>query len=47
MRAAVALIAGPHEVVAVEGAGHDLGGKGSAGRVAGMVVDAFRQFGKI
>lgn len=47
MRAATALIAGPHEIVVIEGAGHDLGGKGSAGRVAGRVVEAFRQFGKI
>src|ERR1039457_1089943 len=48
MRAAVALIPGPHEIVAVEGAGHDLGGKGSAAaRVAGMVLEAFLQFGEI
>ena len=43
MRAAVALIAGPHEVVAVEGAGHDLGGKDTSARVAGTVIEAFRQ----
>lgn len=43
MRAAVALLGGPHEIVVVEGAGHDLGGKGSHARVAGMVVQAFRK----
>jgi hypothetical protein len=42
MRAALALIAGPHEMVVVEGAGHDLGGA----RVAGMVVEGF-QHGKL
>jgi uncharacterized protein len=47
MRAALDLIAGPHEIVAVEGAGHDLGGKGAAARVAEMALDAFRRFGKI
>jgi len=47
MRAAIALIAGPHEIVAVEGAGHDLGGKGSAVRVAGRVVDAFWRAGRM
>jgi len=41
MRGALAPIAGPHEIVAIEGAGHDLGGKGSAARVAGTVVEAF------
>jgi uncharacterized protein len=46
MRAAVALIAGAHEIVVVEGAGHDLGGKGSYARVAGRVVAAFREFGE-
>ncbi len=44
MRAAVGLLAGPHEIVVVDGAGHDLGGKGSAARVAGMVVEAFLRF---
>ena len=42
MRAAVASIAGPHDIVAIEGAGHDLGGKGSFARVAATVVEAFR-----
>jgi len=47
MRVAVALIGGPCEIVAVEGAGHDLGGKGSLVRVAGMVREAFRRVGKM
>ena len=47
MRVAVALIGGPCEIVAVEGAGHDLGGKGSLVRVAGMVLEAFRRVGKM
>jgi predicted alpha/beta-hydrolase family hydrolase len=42
MRAALELISGPHEIVVIEGAGHDLGGKGSSARVA----EAFREFGK-
>ena len=47
MRAALALIAGPYEIVAIEGAGHDLGGKGpAAARVAATALDAFQQFGK-
>jgi len=44
MRAALALLAGPYELVAIEGAGHDLGGKGSAVRVAAAVLHAFQQF---
>jgi predicted alpha/beta-hydrolase family hydrolase len=47
MRAALALIAGPHEIVAIEGAGHDLGGKGSHARVAGTALAAFLQFAKL
>jgi len=48
MRAALALIAGPHEIVAIEGAGHDLGGKGpAAARVAGAALAAFLQFAKL
>jgi predicted alpha/beta-hydrolase family hydrolase len=48
MRAALALIAGPHEIVAVEGAGHDLGGKGpAAARVANTALAAFQQFAKL
>jgi predicted alpha/beta-hydrolase family hydrolase len=43
MRGAVELIAGPHEIVSIEGAGHDLGGKRSAARVAETVVEAFRR----
>jgi uncharacterized protein len=42
MRAALALLPMPHEMVVVEGAGHDLRGA----RVAGMVVEAF-QHGKL
>lgn len=47
MRAALASIAGPHEIVAIEGAGHDLGGKGSAAPVAGAALAAFLQFAKL
>ncbi|HTT64686.1 MAG TPA: alpha/beta family hydrolase [Bryobacteraceae bacterium] len=43
---ALGLMAGPHEIVAVNGTGHDLGGKGSAARVAGTVLDAFLRFRK-
>jgi predicted alpha/beta-hydrolase family hydrolase len=43
MRGALGLIAGPHELMEVAGAGHDLGGKGSAARV----VEAFCNFAKI
>jgi predicted alpha/beta-hydrolase family hydrolase len=46
MRAAFASIAGPHEIVAIEGAGHDLG-KGSHARVAGTALAAFLQFAKL
>ena len=46
MRVALEAIAGPHEIVAVAGAGHDLGGKGSYARVAATALDAFLQFGK-
>jgi len=41
MRAALELIAGPHELVAIEGAGHDLGGKGGAGRAAAAALAAW------
>lgn len=44
MRAALESIAGPHQLVAIEGAGHDLGGKGSYARVAATALDAFWQF---
>jgi uncharacterized protein len=44
MRAALGLIAGRHELVVIEGAGHDLGGKGSVGRVAGVALENFRRF---
>jgi uncharacterized protein len=47
MRAALALIAGPHEIVAIEGAGHDLGGKGKCATVASAALAAFLQFAKL
>ena len=48
MRAALELVAGPHEIVAVEGAGHDLGGKSAAAvRVAGAALAAFLPFAKL
>ena len=43
MRAALQLIAGPHALVPVEGAGHDLT-KGSAGRVGDIALEAFQRF---
>jgi predicted alpha/beta-hydrolase family hydrolase len=46
MRSALELVAGPHEIVVIEGTGHDLGGKKSCARVAGTVLEAFRRFGK-
>jgi predicted alpha/beta-hydrolase family hydrolase len=45
MRAALASIGGAHEMVVVEGAGHDLGGKGSHARVAERVLEVLRTFG--
>lgn len=42
MRAAVAAIAAPHEILAIEGAGHDLGGKGSKAPVVEAALTAFR-----
>jgi predicted alpha/beta-hydrolase family hydrolase len=44
MRAALQLIAGPHELVTIDGTGHDLGAKSKGSRVAGIAVDAFRAF---
>jgi predicted alpha/beta-hydrolase family hydrolase len=41
MRAALELIAGPHQLVAIEGAGHDLGAKGTAALVAATTLAAF------
>ncbi len=41
MRAALDLIAGPHELVAIAGASHDLGGKGAAGRAAAAALAAW------
>jgi predicted alpha/beta-hydrolase family hydrolase len=47
MRAALKLMAGPHDLVTVEGAGHDLGGKSGHARVASTAMDAFRRFAKL
>ncbi len=47
MRAALAGIAGPHGLVVIEGAGHDLGGKGSGAKTANAAVEAFVQFAKL
>ena len=47
LRAALTLIPGPHEFVAIEGAGHDLGGKSSSARVAATALDRFLQFAKL
>jgi len=47
MREATAAIAGPHEIVVIDGAGHDLGGKGSQAQVAAVAVDAFLHFAKL
>jgi len=41
MRAALRLIAGPHELIAVEGVGHDLGGKRQAARTAAAILAGF------
>jgi len=41
MRAALESIAGPHELVSIEGAGHDLGGRGGAGRAAAAALAAW------
>jgi predicted alpha/beta-hydrolase family hydrolase len=46
MREALALAPGRHELVVVEGAGHDLGGRGSLARVAATVLEAFVRFHK-
>jgi len=45
MRGALAMVAGPYELVVIEGAGHDLDGKGSYARVAQTALAAFRQAG--
>ncbi len=44
MRTAIAAIAAPHEILAIEGAGHDLGSKGSKASVAEAALAAFRLF---
>jgi predicted alpha/beta-hydrolase family hydrolase len=41
MQAALELIAGPHELVAIEGAGHDLGGKRGVARAAAAALAAW------
>jgi len=41
MRAALPLLAGPHELIAVDGVGHDLGGKRQAARTASVILTAF------
>ena len=42
MGAALKLLTGPHKLLIVEGAGHDLGGKRAAARVAGLALEEFR-----
>lgn len=44
MREAMELIRAPHELMEVEGAGHDLAGRGEAGELAGRIVEGFRAF---
>jgi hypothetical protein len=44
MRAAIAAIAPAHQILAIEGAGHDLGSKGSKSPVAEAALTAFRLF---
>jgi predicted alpha/beta-hydrolase family hydrolase len=44
MRAAIAAIAPAHEILAIEGAGHDLGSKGPKAPVAEVALTAFRLF---
>jgi uncharacterized protein len=39
MRTALELIPGPHELVPIEGAGHDLGGKAAAAKVAVLALN--------
>jgi hypothetical protein len=41
MQTALELLAGPHELITIQGAGHDLGGKGSAPRIAGVALEAW------
>lgn len=38
MRTALELIPGPHEIVPIHGAGHDLGGKAAAAKVAALAL---------
>jgi predicted alpha/beta-hydrolase family hydrolase len=42
MRAALDLIPAPHELIAIDGAGHDLKSKGSAAQIVAAALAAFR-----
>jgi uncharacterized protein len=44
MKAALESIPGPHAMMEVEGAGHDLAGKGGAGDLAARIVEEFEKF---
>ena len=44
MEAALPAMAGPHELIVIDGGGHDLGGAKTAARVAARVVEAFLRF---
>lgn len=44
MKSGLELIRAPHELMEVEGAGHDLAGKSGAGELAGRIVEGFRAF---
>jgi predicted alpha/beta-hydrolase family hydrolase len=47
MRAALDLVAGPRQLLPVEGAGHDLGGAKNAARLAAIALDAFLRFANL
>lgn len=47
MSAALDLVAGPHQLVPVEGAAHDLGGAKKAARLAAIALDAFLRFANL
>jgi len=47
MRTALGSLAGPHELVVIEGAGHDLVKGGGAARVAATALEAFQRFVKL
>ena len=44
MKEAMGLIRAPHELMEMEGAGHDLVGRGEAGELAERIVEGFRAF---